>query len=80
MKMVGGRSVGAYGPKKHGDQAHSWLTCCDDLSRIFLTAPPAYDLFPAAVADGRSVGATENSQPVLLLVVLSKPSVRAPRS
>jgi len=29
--------------KKHGDQAHSWPTFCYELSRIFLTAPPAYD-------------------------------------
>src|SRR5712664_1504672 len=27
----------------HGDQAHSWPTLCDEILRIFLTAPPSYD-------------------------------------
>jgi len=28
--------------KKHGDQTHSHPMGCDDIPRIFLTAPPSY--------------------------------------
>ena len=28
---------------KHGDQAHSYPMFCNEIPRIFLTAPPSYD-------------------------------------
>jgi hypothetical protein len=40
------------GAKKHGDEAHSYLMFCDDIPRIFLTAPPSYDAVAIHLGQG----------------------------